>query len=131
MEPKRLGAKLREMLLARRPARAVRILLETGLVKGVFNVPEAENVGDLTLKVGEEDVCLCDHLADVVKVARKLLEENNEPKEVRVRVMLAAMLHDYAKADPRYLLKHEEMSSKIADAALRRLGFSLKDRNAV
>ena len=131
IDPKKAGAKLREMMLARHPARAARILLGTGLAKALFDVEEAENVGDMGVKVGEDDVKLCDHLADAVKAARKLLDDDGEPEEVRIRVLLAAMLHDYAKADPRYISKHEEASARIADAALRRLGFPLKDRNAV
>ena len=129
--PESAGPRLRKMMLGRHPARAARILLETGLAKALFAVEDAKNIGDLAVKVGEEDARLCDHIGDVVRVARKLLEENGEPDEVRARVLLAALFHDYSKADPRYLLKHEEASARIADAALRRLGFPLKDRNAV
>jgi hypothetical protein len=86
---------------------------------------------------------LLEHTLRVVESMDSLARQENLPDEVRTRLNLAALFHDYGKAHPEIgkpkatdptqysYLGHEDKSVEIADAVLLRLGLGKDDREFV
>lgn len=141
----RSGPELMKLLAGAKPADALRIMFETGLDKAVFNVPEVRSLKDLRMEQQNKHHAhnLLDHTLLVVENAHKLLMEENAPPEMRIKMLLAALFHDYGKAHPEIAsqkeddpsqmqyLGHEDKSAEIAESIMKSIAIPENDRKFV
>jgi tRNA nucleotidyltransferase (CCA-adding enzyme) len=141
----RSGPELMKLLAGAKPAEALRIMFDTGLDKSVFHVPETESLKDLRMDQQNKYHAhnLLDHTLLVVKNMEEILREENAPDDIRVKMLMAALFHDYGKAHPeiqtakeddptqRQYIGHEEKSAEIADSIMRSISIPEADRKFV
>ena len=141
----RAGPEIMKMLAGARPAEALRYMFDTGLDKAVFNVPETQNLLDLRMDQRNKHHIhnLLDHTLLVVKNMSGLMQQEGAPPDMRVKMLLAALFHDYGKAHPEIgkpketdptqyqYLGHEDESVKIADSIMKSISIPEADRRFV
>lgn len=141
----RAGPELLKLLAGAKPTESLRILFQTGLDKAVFGVPEFSNLLDLRMDQRNKHHAynLIDHTLMVVQNMHDLLVQENAPEDVRVKMLLAALMHDFGKAHPEIgkpkasdptqmsYVGHEDKSAEISDAIMKSIGVPADDRNFV
>lgn len=100
LAPSRASKELKKMLEGAKPVEATRILLETGLYKKVFKLPE--NWHDITIDQQSpyHDLPLIEHILAVMKEYKNIADSSKLPKSEQSLMLLSALLHDFAKMDP-------------------------------
>lgn len=143
--PERAGPEILKMLAGAAPAEALRIMFSAGLHKAVFDLPETNELMDLWMdqRNSHHKHNLMEHTLFVVQNMCEILSEEKAPEGLRVRMLLAALFHDFGKAHPdickpkksdpeqRSYHGHEEKSAVIAEAALLSIGVPEADRKFV
>lgn len=141
----RAGPEITKLLAGAKPAEALRVMFDTGLDKAAFNVPETQNLLDLRMdqRNRHHSHNLLDHTLLVVKNMADLLTQENAPKDMRIKMLLAALFHDYGKAhpdiakpkasDPSQLTYHghEDKSAEISEAIMKSIAIPDDDRKFV
>jgi tRNA nucleotidyltransferase/poly(A) polymerase len=141
----RSGPEIIKLLSGEKPAEALRLMFDTGLDKAVFNVPETQNLNDLRMdqRNNHHKHNLLDHTLLVVKNMHDILKQENAPKDLQVKLLLAAIFHDYGKAHPEIAqpkksdptqmsyIGHEDKSAEIAESIMRSIGIPDNDRKFV
>lgn len=146
VSPERAGPELIKLLGGREPAQALRPLFETRFDKVVFNVPETRGLEDLWMDQNVPEhhrFSLIEHTLRVVEHMNRISMDEGVDDETRVRLNMAALFHDFGKAwpgirqpkksDPSHstYIGHEEKSSAIADAVLKKIAVGEDDRKFV
>src|SRR5512132_1789997 len=108
---------LSKLLLGSRPAKALRLARDTGVL--VALIPEFAPAIGFDTQSARQGATLDEHIFAVVECA---------PRSLPVR--LAALLHDLAKPDTR-VEAHAEVGARIADAVLERLRYPSRLRRYV
>jgi tRNA nucleotidyltransferase (CCA-adding enzyme) len=108
---------LSKLLLGSRPAKALRLARDTGVL--VALIPEFAPAISFDTQSARQGATLDEHIFAVVQCA---------PRTLPVR--LAALLHDLAKPDTR-VEAHAEAGARIADAVLERLRYPSRLRRYV
>jgi len=100
LAPSRASKELKKMLAGAKPVDATRILLETGLYKKVFQLPE--NWHDITIDQQSpyHQLTLLEHTLGVMDNYKKIANDAKLPKEEQSLMLLSALLHDFAKMSP-------------------------------
>lgn len=136
------GPEIVKMLAGDAAARSIRILLETDLYKAVFNVPEFRVLNDLRMSQQNKHHAhtLMEHTLQVVEHLEGLMRHSKFPPELRVKMLLAALFHDFGKAhpdipkpkaaDPSQIgyKGHEQKSSQVAEAVMSKICVPVEDR---
>jgi tRNA nucleotidyltransferase/poly(A) polymerase len=140
----RAGPEIIKMLSGAKPADALEVLFSTGMDKAAFNVPEMQGI-DLRMDQRNKHhrYTLLDHTLRVVRNLHQLLVKDNVPKDLRVKMLLAALFHDYGKAYPgvgrpkakdptQYsYIGHEDKSVELAESIMKSISIPDNDRRFV
>lgn len=141
----RAGPEILKLMAGSKPAESLQVLFDTGLDKAVFDIPEVQNLNDLRMDQRNRHHAhtLLDHTLLVVKNMHALMLQENEPEEMRVKMLVAALFHDYGKAHPEIAkpkksdpnqmtyVGHEDKSVDIAEAIMKSIGIPDDDRKFV
>lgn len=127
------------------PAKAIGALLETGLYKAVFDIPEMSALKDVKMdqQTPYHKLDVMNHTIEVIRNLDKLMIQNGESKRIRGSMVLAALFHDFGKLHPdiqkphpekpdqmRYI-GHEDISADLADKIMKRIGIGEQERAIV
>jgi len=141
----RAGPEILKLMAGSKPSEALAVMFDSGLDKAVFDIPEVQNLVDLRMDQRNRHHAhtLLEHTLLVVKNMHALMLQENEPEEMRVKMLLAALFHDYGKAhpeiakpkksDPNQLtyVGHEDKSVDIAEAIMKSIAIPDDDRKFV
>lgn len=141
----RAGPEILKLMAGAKPADALQVMFDTGLDKAIFNVPEAQNLLDLRMdqRNSHHKHNLLDHTLLVVRNLHELLKQENAPEETRIKMLLAALFHDYGKAHPEIgkpkeknpaeysYIGHEDKSAEIAESIMKSIAIPDADRKFV
>ncbi len=145
VSPERSGPEILKLMAGAKPADALQVLFDTGLDKAMFNVPETQNLLDLRMdqRNSHHKHNLLDHTLLVVRNLHEMLRRENAPEPMRVKMLLAALFHDYGKAHPEIgqpkaknpaeysYIGHEDKSAEIAESIMRSIAIPEADRKFV
>jgi tRNA nucleotidyltransferase/poly(A) polymerase len=143
--PERAGPEIIKMFGAERPAEAIRAMFASGLDAAIFDAEETRNLLPLNMEQRNRHhkFNLLEHTLRVVENLDKLMKERKVNKKDRINMLMAAVFHDYGKAHPEIgkpkekdpgeytYVGHEDKSSDIADAVMKRIGIGDEDRKFV
>lgn len=141
----RAGPEILKLMAGEKPADALKIMFDTGLDKAIFDLPEINQLNDLRMdqRNSHHKHNLLDHTLLVVQNMHNLLKQENAPEEIRVKMLLASLFHDYGKAHPEIAqpkksdptqmsyIGHEDKSAEIAEAAMKAIAIPDNDRKFV
>lgn len=136
VSPERAGPELLKLLAGPAAARSLRVLLETDLHKAVFDVPEFRVLRDLRMDQKNKFHAhnLMEHTLQVVAHLQGLMKMADFPSDLRVKMLFAALFHDFGKAhpdipkpkpaDPTQIgyKGHEDKSVEVSNAILSAIG---------
>ena len=100
LAPERASKELRKMFAGEKPVAAAQILLETGLYKKVFKLPENWHPIDMDQQSPYHDFRLMQHTISVMKNYADVANNMGVSKDEKGLMLLSAMLHDFGKMDP-------------------------------
>lgn len=138
----RAGPELRKLVQGAAPVRALRILLETGLYKPVFRVPDDYEPFSWDQRTPYHNLTFQDHTLKVVEVVSDLARCFALNEEERGLLVLSALFHDIGKLNPKYhqprkdgrglsYIGHEIGSADFAWEVMERLGFEKNEKRFV
>lgn len=141
----RAGPEILKLLAGAKPAEALQVLFDTGLDKMAFNVPEVRGLTDLRMDQRNNHHAhnLLDHTLLVVKNMHQIMMQQNESEDMRVKMLLAALFHDYGKAHPEIAkpkasdpsqmsyIGHEDASAVISESVMKSIAIPDDDRKFV
>lgn len=145
VKSERAGPELVKMLAGARPAEALQVMFDAGLDKPAFDIPEIRQLNDLRMDQRNSHHAhnLLDHTLLVVKNMHDILKQEGTPPEMQVKMLLAALFHDYGKAHPEIMkpkksdpsqmsyVGHEDKSAEIAEAIMKSISIPDDDRRFV
>jgi tRNA nucleotidyltransferase/poly(A) polymerase len=133
LAPERASPELLKMMMGKKVAESIKLLLETGLYKKVFALPDNF---DITMDQGTpyHNMNLMDHTLGVIEHINRLSIEQNVPDQERGLLNLSALLHDFGKMYPEvrtprkdgrgwHYIGHEKKSADFADETMTKMGF--------
>ncbi|MFA5599225.1 MAG: HD domain-containing protein [Phenylobacterium sp.] len=135
LAPERASTEIIKIMQGSRPAEATKILLNSGLYKKVFNLPE--DVLDINMDQQNlyHDMSLMDHTLAVIKNLNSIAIKQGVSKEERGLLNISALLHDFGKMFPDIrkphpkeegkfqYIDHEKRSADFAKETLERMAF--------
>lgn len=138
----RAAPEILKLLAGKRPVAAFRVLFDTGFDKAMFVGEYMEGV-DLRIeqKNRHHRFTVLEHTLQVMENIDRLLK--GESDQVRTRMLLAALFHDFGKAvpgiakpkvsDPNQMAYkgHEDVSAVIAEAWMKAIGIPKEERDFV
>ena len=140
--PQRAGKEFMKMMSGPNVSNALRVLLETGFYKTVFDSPEVKGLRDIKMEQQNDyhKLNVMEHTLMVIDNLNRMMTEANEPDEVRGLMNMAAFFHDWGKLNPEIQQPHptqpgkmsyhghEDVSLELADSALKNIGLGENER---
>ena len=143
LSTERASKEIRKMMEGDKAVPAVRILLETGLYKKVFQIPEDWHDITMDQANAHHKLNLMEHTLAVMENYDKIAKEQNLPKEERGLMRISTLMHDFAKMSPqirkehpkkpgqyRYI-GHDQESARFAENIMTRMGFEPTEKKFV
>jgi tRNA nucleotidyltransferase/poly(A) polymerase len=147
VSPERAGPELMKTMVGVKPEEGVRLLFDTDLYKGVFNVPDMESISPDGIKMDQRTPWhkynLMDHTLEVVRNLNNMMTEKGEDDKMRGLMNLSAVFHDFGKMksdiptehpkNPGQMqyINHEVASARMAEDILKSIGVGKDDRDVV
>jgi tRNA nucleotidyltransferase/poly(A) polymerase len=142
--PTRAGPEIVKLMGGDKPAEAMRLMLDTGLDKQVFDIPEMRGL-DLNMDQRNKHHAhtVKDHTLLVMQNMNDIAKQEGLSKDERTLMNVATFFHDVGKvvpgiaqpkaSDPNQMSYkgHEDKSVEIAEAAMKHIGIGQDDRNFV
>ena len=100
LAPERASKELRKMFAGEKPVEAAKILLETGLYRKVFKLPENWHPIDIDQQSPYHDFRLMQHTIGVMENYAEVADSMGVSKDEKGLMLLSSMLHDFGKMDP-------------------------------
>jgi len=100
LAPERASKELRKMFAGEKPVEAAKVLLETGLYKKVFKLPENWHPIDMDQQSPYHDFRLMQHTIGVMENYAEVADSMGVSKDEKGLMLLSSMLHDFGKMDP-------------------------------
>lgn len=149
--PEKTAEEFKKMMAGEQPEASLRIMLETGVLQKLLNLPPAFHPLHMDQMNHHHELTLIEHTLQVLKNVNNLSQEFGFDTNQRVKMNIAALMHDIGKLDPRshkmkedgvtrqYMgdpdnpdaMAHEQSSAEYWDSLSRALKMSDEDRTEI
>ena len=138
----RAGTEVRKMMQGNNPIPAVSILLNTGLYKPVFKMPDDYKGFDWDQQSPYHNMNVMNHTLKVIEGVNQMSHQIGLSGDERGLMNLCALFHDVGKLNPKYhqprkdnrglsYIGHEQGSANFAWEVMERMGFEKQEKKFV